>query len=121
MDFDAILADFTTHEEKPIEVIQFFKPKKARLEAIVCEHCTGQCLFDESISARVCVVCAAMVYEIIEQPKPNSEIPSDICYLPYRRLNHFKEILTQLQAHQSTTFPATLLNEYGHASKALWI
>ena len=111
MDFDAIEADFAMHEPKPIEVFQFFKAKKPRIEETLCAHCSGRCFFDESVTALVCSVCASMVYAVIEQPKPTTDVPTDICYLPYRRLNHFKEILTQMQAHQSTTLPSSLLTD----------
>ena len=50
--------------------------------------------------------CGAFITHIIDNAKPaNKEPPNEVSYTAYIRLNHFKEILSQFQAKETTQIP----------------
>ena len=49
---------------------------------------------------------------IIDSSKPtNKEPPNEVSYTAYIRLNHFKEILSQFQAKETTEIPEEIYNK----------
>jgi hypothetical protein len=55
--------------------------------------------------------CGKFVIYVIENAKPaNKEPPSEVSYTAYIRLNHFKEILSQFQAKETTQIPPDVLD-----------
>lgn len=54
--------------------------------------------------------CAKFITYIIDSSKPtNKEPPSEVSYTAYIRLNHFKEILSQFQAKETTQIPESVI------------
>ena len=50
--------------------------------------------------------CGNFVVHIVDNSKPNNkEPPNEVSYTAYIRLNHFKEILSQFQAKETTQIP----------------
>jgi hypothetical protein len=50
--------------------------------------------------------CACQFQYFIENEKPSyKEPPKEICFYAYKRINHFREILAQFQAKESTQIP----------------
>jgi|UniRef100_A0A6C0IN79 hypothetical protein len=55
--------------------------------------------------------CAKFITYIIDSSKPNNkDPPNEVSYTAYIRLNHFKEILSQFQAKESTQIPDEVIN-----------
>ena len=55
--------------------------------------------------------CGKFVVNIVENQKPlNKEVPNEVSYTAYIRLNHFKEILSQFQAKETTKIPDEVLD-----------
>jgi hypothetical protein len=58
----------------------------------------------------VCNLCAKQVTYLIENEKPSyKEPPKEACFYAYKRINHFKEILAQFQAKETTQIPEEVL------------
>jgi len=55
--------------------------------------------------------CGSFVTYIIDSSKPsNKEPPNEVSYTAYIRLNHFKEILSQFQAKETTQIPNNVID-----------
>ena len=53
--------------------------------------------------------CVGTKY-LIENEKPSyKEPPKEVCFYAYKRINHFREILAQFQAKETTQIPDEVL------------
>ena len=76
----------------------------------VCSHCTGELIPVESEGVMICNKCAHQVTFLIEHEKPSyKEPPKEVCFYAYKRINHFREILAQFQAKETTQIPDEVL------------
>jgi hypothetical protein len=75
----------------------------------ICQYCRkGELIVQEDEGIYICnnQLCGRFVTAIIESSKPlNKEPPNEVSYTAYIRLNHFKEILSQFQAKETTQIP----------------
>jgi hypothetical protein len=54
--------------------------------------------------------CACQYQYLIDNEKPSyKEPPKEVCFYAYKRINHFREILAQFQAKESTQIPNDIL------------
>ena len=61
----------------------------------------------------ICTHCSRIVRYIIEHEKPSyKEPPKEVCFYAYKRINHFREILAQFQAKESTQIPENVLEDF---------
>ena len=71
-----------------------------------CEECgIGEMISQEEDGTLNCnnIRCGKFVVHIVDHSKPNNkEPPNEVTYTAYIRLNHFKEILSQFQAKETT-------------------
>ena len=81
--------------------------------ADVCYSChNGEMISQEDEGILICnnSLCGAFITHIIENAKPaNKEPPNEVSYTAYIRLNHFKEILSQFQAKETTQIPPEVI------------
>ena len=57
------------------------------------------------------IKCGKFVIHIVDNQKPlNKDIPNEVSYTAYIRLNHFKEILSQFQAKETTHIPQEVID-----------
>lgn len=79
----------------------------------VCESChKGELIPQDEEGILICNnnKCAAFITHIIDNSKPNNkEPPNEVSYTAYIRLNHFKEILSQFQAKETTQIPEAVI------------
>jgi hypothetical protein len=75
----------------------------------VCECCKiGELIPQDEEGILICnnTDCGQFVTYIVDSSKPsNKEPPNEVSYTAYIRLNHFKEILSQFQAKETTQIP----------------
>jgi hypothetical protein len=56
--------------------------------------------------------CGKFIVYIVDSSKPtNKEPPNEVSYTAYIRLNHFKEILSQFQAKETTQIPEDVIEK----------
>lgn len=69
-----------------------------------CIQChSGELIVHEEDGVIMCNMCYQITEYIMDSSKPsNKEIPNEVSYTAYIRLNHFKEILSQFQAKETT-------------------
>jgi len=80
----------------------------------ICEYChRGEMIPQEDEGILICnnTNCGKFITYIIDSSKPtNKEPPNEVSYTAYIRLNHFKEILSQFQAKETTQIPDEVIN-----------
>lgn len=118
----------TDQESKPIPPINFIKKYLNNVDdgtldvhaftyaSSVCDKCSiGEWIALEDEGVLVCNNCACTSPYLVEHEKPSyKEPPKEVSFYAYRRINHFKEILTQSQAKQSTQIPPELMDRIRH-------
>lgn len=79
----------------------------------ICENCNnGELIPQEEEGILICnnINCGSFITHIIDNAKPNNkEPPNEVSYTAYIRLNHFKEILSQFQAKETTQIPDAVI------------
>jgi Poxvirus Late Transcription Factor VLTF3 like len=80
----------------------------------ICENCRkGELIPQDEEGILICnnSNCGTFITHIVDSSKPtNKEPPNEISYTAYIRLNHFKEILSQFQAKETTQIPEEVIN-----------
>ena len=84
------------------------------VQSSICESChRGELIPQDEEGIMICnnLQCGTFIPYIMDSTKPtNKEPPSEISYTAYIRLNHFKEILSQFQAKETTQIPARVID-----------
>ena len=79
----------------------------------VCEAChKGELIPQDEEGILICnhPDCGKFISYIVDSAKPtNKEPPNEVSYTAYIRLNHFKEILSQFQAKETTQIPEEVI------------
>jgi len=70
----------------------------------ICKIChKGELIPLEDEGIMVCNECSRSISYLIESEKPSyKEPPKEVCFYAYKRINHFKEILSQFQGKETT-------------------
>jgi hypothetical protein len=80
----------------------------------ICMRCNkGEMISQEEEGIMICNnnKCGVYVQYIVDNDKPTyKEPPNEVTYNAYVRLNHFKEILSQFQAKETTQIPADVID-----------
>jgi hypothetical protein len=79
----------------------------------VCEHCKiGELIKVNHEGIIVCNHCFTNHKYLVDNDKPTyKEPPKEVSFYAYKRINHFREILSQFQAKESTIIPNEVMNE----------
>ena len=80
-------------------------------EADICLSChKGELIPVDHEGILVCNACSCHVSYLIENEKPSyKEPPKEVCFYAYKRINHFREILAQFQAKETTQIPPEVI------------
>ena len=80
----------------------------------ICWVCgNGELISQEEDGILICnnTECGRFIVHIVDGSKPaNKDLPNEVSYTAYIRLNHFKEILSQLQAKETTHIPKQIID-----------
>ena len=81
------------------------------LKENVCLSCNkGEMIPSINEGILVCNNCFVQVRSIIDHDKQSyKEPPKEVCFYAYKRINHFREILAQFQAKETTLIPDEVL------------
>lgn len=73
--------------------------------------CNGELISVEHEGVRICNKCGIQTPFLIAHEKPSyKEPPKEVCFYAYKRINHFREILAQFQAKETTQIPIEVLD-----------
>lgn len=79
------------------------------IQTDICNSCfKGELIPQDEEGIMICnnSKCGKFIAYIVDNSKPtNKEPPNEVSYTAYIRLNHFKEILSQFQAKETTQIP----------------
>ena len=81
------------------------------LQTDICNYCNkGEMIPVDYEGVIVCNNCSKSIKYLIENEKPSyKEPPKEVCFYAYKRINHFREILAQFQAKETTQIPDEVL------------
>ena len=81
-----------------------------RLNHEVCASCEGELIPVDNEGVTICSNCGIQKELLLEHEKPSyKEPPKEVCFYAYKRINHFREILAQFQAKETTQIPPKVL------------
>lgn len=84
---------------------------KYKLNYDRCE-CKGELIKVENMGVMICNICSKIVPFLVENEKPSyKEPPKEVCFYAYKRINHFREILAQFQAKETTQIPEQVIKD----------
>ena len=77
----------------------------------ICKRCNkGELIPVDNEGVVICNKCYVSLKYIVEHDKPSyKEPPKEVCFYAYKRINHFREILAQFQAKESTQIPEEVI------------
>ena len=83
------------------------------VENNICKSCfNGELIPIEHEGILVCNQCGKQQKYLIENEKPSyKEPPKEVCFYAYKRINHFREILAQFQAKETTLIPEEVIEK----------
>lgn len=91
------------------------------LNTDICKICNnGEIIPVDHEGIMVCnnIKCGKHFPFLIENEKPSyKEPPKEVCFYAYKRINHFREILAQFQAKESTQIPEKVIQDIIHQMK----
>lgn len=92
---------------------KYIDVSKYMYSANVCNICkTGELVPYEDEGLFICKNCSHIFPYLAENEKPSyKETPKEICFYAYKRLNHFKEVLSQFQAKETTQINADIIDK----------
>ena len=75
-----------------------------------CPKCSGEMIHIDYLGMLVCNNCAYQKRFLADHDKPSyKEPPKEVCFYAYKRINHFREILAQFQAKETTQIPKEVI------------
>jgi len=82
-------------------------------ETDICQHCyKGEMIPLDDEGVLICNVCAVNIPYLIENEKPSyKEPPKEVCFYAYKKINHFKEILSQFQGKETTQIQDDIIEQ----------
>ena len=85
----------------------------------ICTKCNkGEMIQSVGDGIMICNHCHVFMKYLIHNDKPTyKEPPKEISFYAYRRINHFKEILAQFQAKETTDIPKEIIENIKHQIK----
>jgi hypothetical protein len=77
----------------------------------ICKSCnSGELIPIDHEGILVCNKCSKNFKFLVENEKPTyKEPPKEVCFYAYKRINHFREILAQFQAKETTLIPDEII------------
>ena len=91
----------------------FINPQDYVVSSDICQSCyKGELVPQDEEGILICNnnQCGKFIPYVVDSSKPNNkEPPSEVSYTAYIRLNHFKEILSQFQAKETTQIPEEVI------------
>jgi|TARA_B110000046_G_scaffold67419_2_gene75433 hypothetical protein len=103
-DINTIQQYFTNIDDKYIDIDNY------KISQEECKRCNGELIAVETEGVKICNKCSVRIPYIIVHEKPSfKEPPKEVCFYAYKRINHFREILAQFQAKETTQIPEEVL------------
>jgi len=91
-------------------VNNYLKPKLIINNYKKCEFCNGEYIKIENEGFYICNKCSNQKRFLIRNEMPSyKDPPKEVCFYAYKRINHFREILAQFQAKETTTIPKQVI------------
>lgn len=92
---------------------KYIDVSKYMYSANICSVCKmGELIPYEDEGLLICKNCSHTFPYLAENEKPSyKDTPKEICFYAYKRLNHFKEVLSQFQAKETTQINSEIIEK----------
>ena len=115
---DNILNEELTRERKNIQTYmanvdeRFLDINNFIVVTDICKACNkGEMIAVDYEGILICNMCSTSIKYLVENEKPSyKEPPKEVCFYAYKRINHFREILAQFQAKETTQIPDEVID-----------
>jgi len=79
----------------------------------ICKNCNnGELIPVANEGLLICNKCSSQTAHVIDNDKPSyKDPPKEVCFYAYKRINHFREILAQFQAKETTQIPDDVIQK----------
>ena len=122
---DNVSNDNVSNEKKNIQKYltnvdsSFFDINNFVQQTDICRECNkGEMIPIEHEGLLLCNICSKSLPYLIENEKPSyKEPPKEVCFYAYKRINHFREILAQFQAKETTQIPDEVIENINQQIK----
>ena len=96
---------FNNVDNNLLDINSYIKPTD------ICRLChKGELIPIDHEGILVCNKCSKNTKFLVENDKPSyKEPPKEVCFYAYKRINHFREILAQFQAKETTLIPEDII------------
>ena len=93
-------------DESCLNIEQYTQPE-------LCQSCNeGELIAMDDVGVMICVQCGSNFQYLIENEKPSYKEPQkEICFYAYKKINHFKEILSQFQGKETTYISDEIIDQ----------
>ena len=93
-----------THKHYFTDLDESFLSMKDYMEEYdKCKYCNNEMISVEHEGVLICTNCSVISDYLVEHDKPSyKEPPKEVSFYAYKRINHFREIIAQFQAKEST-------------------
>lgn len=112
---EEVSAKLTTHSLEYLKNIDesFLSGDSYIYNTSICKKCNqGELIHVDYEGVMICNndQCSCQFQLLIENEKPSyKDPPNEICFYAYKRINHFREILAQFQAKETTQIPDSII------------
>ena len=105
--YDNVNKYFSNVDETVLDINNYI------LQTDICTNCNeGELIPISQEGQLVCNNCSCILQYIVENEKPSyKEPPKEVCFYAYKRINHFREVLAQFQAKETTQIPEEILED----------
>ena len=81
------------------------------VESEICQNCKeGELIYVDYEGVQICDNCGKINSYIVEHDKPSyRDPPQEVSFFAYKRINHFREIIAQFQAKETTEIPDEIM------------
>lgn len=79
-----------------------------------CNSChIGELIHFDNDGIFICNHCSMIHKHLVENERPSyRDPPKEVCFYAYKRINHFREIIAQFQAKESTQIPKKVIDDF---------
>tara|TARA_Y100000385_G_scaffold278313_1_gene326427 strand:+ start:469 stop:1662 length:1194 start_codon:yes stop_codon:yes gene_type:complete len=109
---DVTNADFENYLKNIDKNYVNIEQYKINYEKCNTPDCKGEMVSVDHKGTLICNGCGVRKAYLVEHEKPSyKEPPKEVCFYAYKRINHFREILAQFQAKETTQIPQKVIDD----------
>lgn len=108
---EELFEDYLANVNENFVPSRFFNNRRDTEAGNRCDECGGEMKLDVQEALFTCDNCGKMTETLLDTERPSyKEPPKDVSYFNYKRANHMKERLAQVQGKEATDISEEIIN-----------